>query len=396
MPIIFVPGVKASQLYDSYPLDQERVWGRTFRDFVWGGGIDHLELRDGLYDASDERVLEPRGTIGYAYGRAIEHLRSAFGPRVYIFTYDWRKSNDDNARRLERFVRHLEGKLALRQTGERVAFVTHSMGGLVVRSLITLLGGKKAFERIGPLVFVAPPFRGSLDVVRLLVAGEESDGWFGDDESYRKIGRTLPSTYQLIANWPGSVVWKGSGGDVDLFEYGNWQANVQRPGALRPELLERARALRTGRGVRRATREGQEPPVPIAPDRLLARQDEVVVLLTEGAPTFERVEVDAENPANRNWFDFAGMTRTREGDGRVHLRSGALEGAVLGIFRDVGGHGTLLRNSRVYLAVEQALRDPSKVLMMKPRTAGMSAENRRRRYFPVWDGDPASFDHHRP
>jgi hypothetical protein len=142
MAIVFIPGIKGSELVDSYPLDWPRRW--SLEDMVVGDIVENpldFTLAEGRYDATDGHWMRASRLIYYAYGAMINKLRA------------WRAP----------------------------------------------------FDGVGRTVFIAPPFRGSIGAPYALVVGEK-DGWFGTDEDYRRIARTFPSVYQMTPSWPGAAV----------------------------------------------------------------------------------------------------------------------------------------------------------------------------------------------
>lgn len=76
---------------------------------------------------------------------------------VCVFGYDWRRSNLESARKLKSCI---EGVLAFHPKAEQVICVTHSMGGLVARSLVAT---DRAFaeSKIRGIVHVAQPSSGA-------------------------------------------------------------------------------------------------------------------------------------------------------------------------------------------------------------------------------------------
>ncbi|MEV4516701.1 hypothetical protein AB0K00_48085 [Dactylosporangium sp. NPDC049525] len=112
------------------------------------------------------------------------------------FPYDWRLDNRVNARRLRdmvvgalhRWREHAQVPDA------QVVLVAHSMGGLIARYFLEVLGG---WRDCRALITFGTPFRGSLDAVGYLANG------------YKKLHidltsamRSFPSVYQLMPIYP--------------------------------------------------------------------------------------------------------------------------------------------------------------------------------------------------
>jgi hypothetical protein len=90
MAIIFIPGIKGSELDDSYPLDWPTRW--SMKDMVIGevfDSPDDLRLTDGRYDSGNGHWMQPTRIIRYAYASMLGKLRTWKSPEpVYAFSYD--------------------------------------------------------------------------------------------------------------------------------------------------------------------------------------------------------------------------------------------------------------------------------------------------------------------
>lgn len=390
MATILIPGIKGSELADSYPLDWPVRW--SLEDMVFGDAFENpldFALIDGRYEANDGHRMLPSRPIRYAYGEMVGKLR-AWKPNesLHVFTYDWRRPIEHAAQKLAEFCDELRGRQARLKRPTALNFVTHSMGGLVLRSLLALRGGKDPFADLGRIVFIAPPFRGSVAATQMLVAGER-DGWFGTDEDYRKIARSFPSVYQMTPHFADCCVDE-QGNGVDLFDAANWQANVRDgSGGFDARFVADAEAF-----LRGASRRGGSSPASMLDDAALAANAEnILILQGTGIPTPHQFTVQRENTSNPNWFDFAGARKDNLGDGRVHLRSSAIPGVTLAGFAGALDHGRVCRDTRVINTVSLWL-EGKRALRMLPRGPDHTVERRSRSYFGVWDGDIASFATH--
>ncbi len=390
MAIIFLPGIKGSELVDSYPLDWPRRW--SLEDMTIGDIIESsldFALVDGRYDAADGHWMRPTRLIHYAYGAIISKLRAWQQPEpVYTFSYDWRKPLELSAARLVQAMDELAGREKAVGRSPELKFVTHSMGGLVLRSALALRKRRDPFDGIGRCVFIAPPFRGAIGAPYALVVGER-DGWFGTDEDYRRISRTFPSVYQMTPSWDRAAVDEDGHG-LDLFDAGNWQANVRDRTGFQSRFLCDAEAFVRGRRARH----GGQSPAPMLDDKAMAgAADRVLVLCGTGQPTLRSLPVLTRNAPNPNWFDFAHAQGDTHGDGRVHLLGAAVNGVTLACFDHAGEHALLCRNERVANLTSRWL-EGHQALRMTRRTPDDPSDRRSRRYFRPWDGDPESFSRH--
>jgi hypothetical protein len=261
------------------------------------------------------------------------------------------------------------------------------MGGLLLRSALGLRK-PNPFEGIGRIVFIAPPFRGSCDIPKVLIAGEKN-GWLSDQEDFRKLARSFPSVYQLIPAFPKAAVDE-SGNELDLFDFKNWQANVAQKGKLNETFLANAEAFRRGT---QATQGGASDAPMLPDDELRQHADDTLVLMSVGYPTVYQIPVLTQNPPNRNWFDFEHALSDLRGDERVHLRSAAIEGIPLAAYRGADSHGTVCRDYLIIRSAATWLKG-QRLFKMKPRTAKDSVARRAKSYFEPWDGQKDSLDGH--
>ena len=389
MAIIFVPGIKGTKLVDTYPTDFKIRW--SLEDMVVGNIFEDtldFELKEGLYDV-DTHLFREWELINHAYERIVERLRKWITPQLYTFPYDWRKPIEFNAKRLNAFIEHVRGKLKANGQEPTVSFFTHSMGGLVLRSALGLRQ-PNPFKGIGRIAFVAPPFRGSCGIPKVLIAGEKN-GWFSNEEDFRKLARSFPSIYQMIPSFEKAAVAAKDGSDVDLFNIKNWQQNVAQGEGFKQEFLINAEALLKGSGAN----QGGKSDAPILSDReLRGHADQIAVILSVGYDTRYQIRVDTENSRNRNWFDFKDKRgKDKKGDERVHLKSAAIKGITLAAYEGAASHGVVCRDSTIIKSVSLWLQG-RKLLKMKCREPRHSIKRRSKTYFEPWDGKESSFSKH--
>lgn len=385
MPVIFIPGIKGSELVDTYPINFPVRW--SMEDMFIGNIFEDesdLLLREGTYD-QDMHLFREWRPIRFAYRGMIEQLRR-HDPNCYLFTYDWRRQIEYSAQKLAEFVAHVAARHA-RDAQPSVSFVTHSMGGLVLRSALTILND---FQQLHRIVFIAPPFRGAVDALKALVAGEKQ-GWLSDRESYRKIARSFPSVYQLIPNYNGALVSSRNGENVDPFDVDNWQHNViaQGKGFSHAFLADAEAFLRDG-----GARYGGRTHAPMMNDENMRERwgDDTLVLLGAGNETPWQIPIDTANRRNPNWFDFTNARSNKMGDGRVHMKSAAIQGITLAAFELGTDHGRMCREEIIQDAAVMWLKT-GRVLKFQPRKRRYPIR-RRRKYFHPWNGSESSFSRH--
>ncbi len=388
MAIVFIPGIKGTELVDTYPLDHPRRWpmpGTRPGDMI--ESPREFALVDGRHD-TDGHWMQPSRVIHQICGPMIHKLRTQLAPEpVYAFGYDWRKPLEDAALRLARMLEDVVARERAAGRAPELGFVTHSMGGLLLRSALLLRRRRDPLADVGRIVFIAPPFRGAIGSPFALVAGE-TDDWFGTGPDYRKVTRGFPSVYQMTPSWPAAAVDE-DGRELDLFDPANWQANVARGESFRPGFLRDAEAFVRGRKARH----GGRSPAPMLGDAALAAAaDKVLVICGAGLPTPCALPVLTRNAPNPNWFDFAHMTIDARGDGRVWMPSAAIKGVTLAAFAGGGEHSLLCRDERVTRLTALWL-SGQRAVALKPRTPHDPVRRRRHRFRP-WDGRIESLDQH--
>jgi len=111
---------------------------------------------------------------------------------LFPFPYDWRRDNRSSARRLQRFV---EQQLPIWRRsgggpGAKTILIGHSMGGLIARYYLEVLGGH---EYCRALYTFGTPNRGSVNALASLVLGQKL-AWIDVSPALR----TFTSAYQLL------------------------------------------------------------------------------------------------------------------------------------------------------------------------------------------------------
>lgn len=221
--VIFVPGIMGTILQK----DGRDVWAPS-RQALWtlletcGDSLRGLRVvgEDGQSDDLGDGIRADRlvrDTV-FQIPRLIDH--SGYGPFLdllpefleitpgsvhapqdeasfYPFPYDWRRDNRVSARRLQRFV---ETQLPRWRTwsGARDAkmiLIGHSMGGLVARYYVEVLGG---WKHTLALITIGTPHRGALGALDLLSNGVPKLKPVFD---IGQLVRSFESAYQLLPTY---------------------------------------------------------------------------------------------------------------------------------------------------------------------------------------------------
>ena len=217
LPVIYIPGIMGSPLYNDLNDDDELIWDEK----AWIGisfwttlldtnGIDPLNSEynikvspirnDTANTLRDEFEEEPLDLFkGFfdnmeANGYILDDNDDDFseGENLFCFSYDWRKDNAYNSELLSEFIDSV-----LNWTGsDYVNLVGHSMGGIVAKTFIKLFDESK----VKKLVFIGTPHLGAPEVLTVMLTGKLFE-WlnnFATNAFFKELARNLPSCYQLI------------------------------------------------------------------------------------------------------------------------------------------------------------------------------------------------------
>lgn len=209
--IVLVPGITGSVLRRP---GGPAVWKRSIG--AVGRGIatlpvtlERLALPTGLGDEPPDgpAQLIPDGIIGGwhawpgmhtsdGYDGLVQLARNHNAAAVRVFSYDWRLSNRHTARVLSEQVEIWldEWWKITKDRNARVCFLCHSMGGLVVRYYLEVLGGRELASRV---VTLGTPYSGSVKAIRVLTgAAFDRIPFVGD--AITRVTRTFPALAQLL------------------------------------------------------------------------------------------------------------------------------------------------------------------------------------------------------
>lgn len=221
---MIVPGIMGSALRDEAGL----VWGLSPSWYVaaWSGPdrLHRLELTDDELQGRYGRV-RPAGLLtgpAYApglggiepYTRLIQELKSVVADEAAIlqFAYDWRlpvahnasvlaESAHDHLLRWRSHSKHR--KEVLLQPDQREAmlvFISHSMGGLLVRALALAPGGRQVRELTRLSITIGTPFEGAADAAVLLGRGSGTPIPLPRTR-VRQLAASMPGLHDLLPSY---------------------------------------------------------------------------------------------------------------------------------------------------------------------------------------------------
>ncbi|NJM42374.1 MAG: FHA domain-containing protein [Anaerolineae bacterium] len=236
-PIVFIPGFMGSQLW----LGDKLVWPNlvmlaTQTDVFKLPEKTPLTVR-GLVE---EVVVVPNLIRQEQYSQLTDFLRDSLGYEMgkdlLAFAYDWRKDLRLAANQLKQQVE------AWRKTQPdpeaKVILIAHSMGSLVTRYFLDVLGGDQITERV---IFMGGPHMGTPKSIVALLTGQGllPFGLLGDQ--IRDAVSTFPGAYQLLPIYPRRVRRKRqAGGRVCRSTLG--RRAFSRPHRRRQKVPQRAKA----------------------------------------------------------------------------------------------------------------------------------------------------------
>jgi pimeloyl-ACP methyl ester carboxylesterase len=216
--VVLLPGILGSVLQK----DGQDLWA-----FEGGGLYAALRARSGLarqvhqlrlqgddpdVDDLGDGIVATRLMPGahYVYGlvkvdgyaemrnQIVEHYQvTPAGPddataNFFEFPYDWRRDNRVAARQLKRLIDHRLPQWRTRtyNPNAKVILLAHSMGGLVARYYLEVLGG---WRDCRALITFVTPHRGSINALNFLANGYKEQG-----VDFTDVLRSCTAIYQLL------------------------------------------------------------------------------------------------------------------------------------------------------------------------------------------------------
>jgi len=143
--VIMLPGILGSELHEG----DETIWMDVWS--IINGDFDQLQVRP---DGSSVKTIDAPSMLKKYYGEMLTSLMQKW--KVIAFPYDWRLDIRDSAKKLKATVD------ASLQAGDRLLFVAHSMGGLVVRSFLQQFPDQ--WNRVDRFIMMGTPNFGSFAI----------------------------------------------------------------------------------------------------------------------------------------------------------------------------------------------------------------------------------------
>jgi pimeloyl-ACP methyl ester carboxylesterase len=366
-PLIFLPGIAGSELW----INGKRAWGSVEAMMY----LENLRIPNGptviepalTCDPAnvDIRYRQSCGPINqlvvlgpmkydqyepiFKYLDTLGYSRFGADRSVFIFAYDWRRSNFDTAAQLDAFIRNTP-ELA----NKEIDVLAHSMGGLVTLIYAHQFDAPKTPDgkcnfpqscRLKTVTTMGTPYWGSVNAVSTPIEGW---GWLsrrlaGGQKAITRTVLSWPSLYELMPTYEGCCTSSDATGKhpLDLLKYDDLKKlPLDFPGA----------------GI-----------APAAVSAALKRTGELRTLSTKGFPPHVRNAAACSGIPPEGFFAIAGdhngtkeavgvssgtMNFTeRRGDGTVLLRSASL-GYPAGAFLSFSAHMSIFNDENVKAKLE--------------------------------------------
>ena len=223
--VVVLPGIMGSELRDR---DGDVVWGTSLGSLVkavltGGRAAKRLRLPDGIGDnpapdgvvatslLADIHVIPGLWSVSIGYEGMLAWFRTKFDvveaghadatrPVNFVpFPYDWRLSNRASATALKRTVEPILERFRA-QSGNseaKLILIAHSMGGLVARYYVDVLGGHEVTRKV---ITLGTPHRGALNALESLVNGVK-EGFGPLKINLTEMARSMPALFQLLPEY---------------------------------------------------------------------------------------------------------------------------------------------------------------------------------------------------
>ncbi|XLQ20264.1 MAG: hypothetical protein ACKUBY_00600 [Candidatus Moraniibacteriota bacterium] len=209
--VLFLPGAKASRLYDG----TNQVWpptpgGDDYKNILLdedGNSINDIFTEEPIYEAGLPSVLAPN-----IYKRFFGDLKNLKDDRIIndysLYAYDWRKSVDDIAINGTNYeMSSIKNpisevmRLSDSSVSGKVTIVAHSNGGLLAKSIMQQLEILNMTDKVDNIVMVSSPQMGTSKAILTMLYGFdekiELNSVISDAEA-REVVRNMPSAYGLL------------------------------------------------------------------------------------------------------------------------------------------------------------------------------------------------------
>lgn len=210
--VILLPGIMGSAIEKN----GGPIWDASLAAggrLLWtmGKSLDALALNsdsDTGTDARATRLIPDVHMIPFfwkidGYSGLSQYIQSILqvtaGESYFEFAYDWRLDNRISAQRLQQAAAVWLERRRKHYPNARLVLIAHSMGGLVARYFIEVLGG---WRDTRSLITLGTPHRGAVKALDVLCNGLRKSVGSVTLLDLSQVIRTFPSAYQLLPIYP--------------------------------------------------------------------------------------------------------------------------------------------------------------------------------------------------
>ena len=207
--IIVLPGIAASRLHkNANNKTGDMLWEPNRKNYKLnipylacdenGNSINKVIPEYSEIDQNGNRIVEKishdKQQYGAqdTYGNLVNSLYNKFGRQydIYFYSYDWRKSNAENAEHLESFINE--------KGYNKVNFVAHSMGGLLASEY--LRRSRENVNKVDKLITLGTPYLGAPKSLFTLETGSFLSNWqdYFVKEYFKAVVNNFFSVYELL------------------------------------------------------------------------------------------------------------------------------------------------------------------------------------------------------
>jgi len=361
-PIILIPGIQGTKLFNVNEKDFTTVWSGVKKFF---SNIHMLRLqKNGVSDIGAETIIERADVENLAYSEIINYLKSK-GYRVFIFGYDWRKSNIESAKDLNSYIDRLSDKL----NQSSFNFITHSMGALVLSSYFKIISEEKRNKVLHTAIFTVPPFLGSVEASFNLVVGKSR--LFNSSDDFRKIARTFPAVYELLPVYKGAYEFEDPAmkNNFDPYNFATCWQQVKDLDPNRKDTVAKHKLISYRLQKLKKVRSENDFIFDFSNCSAEFRK-RLIVVCGGNSKTKDRIYIRKEEGHLKNFFDYEKFEPHKNGDGTVpHESASAFKDSILTLrvnqrsletwadsrFIGADWHAFFLNNGRVQNVIKRFL-----------------------------------------
>jgi len=187
-PIIFLPGVGGSTLYDnSFQLWPAPI-GDTTKMFLDSNGLPRSSLTaKGIFD------FGPSATN--FYGSLMDKLDQtedySIDKNLISYPYDWRLPLENHIKDLDKKVNQMRAE----NHSDKVILIAHSMGGVIAKAYAQELGK----DKVEMVITIGTPYFGSVKPFYALADGYDFGNPAFSYSFMKKMAQNTPGVYHLVA-----------------------------------------------------------------------------------------------------------------------------------------------------------------------------------------------------